>query len=108
MMNVTSTVLGDTLIAKLDGRVDAGSCKNLEEQATAWIESGNTRLVFDCESMEYVSSAGLRVFLLVAKRVGEKGGFVKLCALPAPVREIFDISGFSQLFTIVPAVSDAL
>lgn len=73
MMNVTSTVLGDTLIAKLDGRVDAGSCKSLEEQATGWIESGKTRLVFDCESMEYVSSAGLRVFLLVAKRVGRRG-----------------------------------
>lgn len=108
MMNVTSTVLGDTLIAKLDGRVDANSCKGLEEQAMGWIENGRTRLVFDCETMEYVSSAGLRVFLLIAKRVGEKRGSVKLCAMSPGVREIFDISGFSQLFTIVPAVSDAL
>lgn len=108
MMNVTSTVLGDILIARLDGRVDASSCKSLEEQAMGWIECGHTHLVFDCETMDYISSAGLRVFLLIAKRVGERSGSVKLCGLSAPVREIFDISGFSQLFAIVPALSDAL
>lgn len=108
MMNVTSTVLGDTLIAKLEGRIDASTSKDLEQQAMQWIEDGNIRLVLDCEEVAYVSSAGLRVFLLIAKKIAEKSGSIKLCALTEPVREIFDISGFSKLFTIEPAVSDAL
>lgn len=108
MLEITTKTLGETLIATLSGRIDATASKALEEQAAAWIAAGHHRLVLDCNTLIYISSAGLRVFLLIAKQIASVGGSLKLCGITGAVHEVFEISGFSRLFTILPSLDDAL
>jgi len=108
MLEITSKTQDDLLIATLSGRIDATASKVLEEQAMGWIDAGQHQLILDCAPLIYISSAGLRVFLLIAKRIAAVGGSVKLCGVTGAVHEVFEISGFSRLFTILPSVGDAL
>ena len=108
MLEIASEPRGQTLVVSLTGRIDASSSSILQEQVTEWIDSGLTHLVFNLNSMTYVSSAGLRVILLIAKKIKEVDGSIKLCALTPAVKEVFDICGFSGLFTVLPSVDEAL
>lgn len=108
MLDISSERQGEALVIGMNGRIDASSAKELEQRCLGWIDAGERRLVFDFSQVQYISSAGLRVFLLVAKRLGAVQGSVRLCGLGATIRDVFDISGFSKLFTIVATVRDAI
>lgn len=108
MLAISSTRQGNALVVAMDGRIDASSVKDLERQSLEWIEAGEKRLVFDFAAVGYISSAGLRVFLLIAKRLGAAQGSLCLCGMNPTLRDVFEISGFSKLFTIVSRVEDAL
>jgi anti-anti-sigma factor len=62
----------------------------------------------DFAGVEYISSAGLRVFLLLAKRMRDLQGRVVLCAMPEPVRQVFRLAGFMPLFLVEPSRDAAL
>ena len=64
--------------------------------------------VLDFSGVNFISSAGLRAILLIAKRLEPIGGKVKLCGLNATLMDVFEISGFSKLFVIVPTVAEAI
>lgn len=108
MLSISSTPQGEGLIIGLIGRIDVTSAKELEKQCLAWIDGGQRQLIFDFAKVDYISSAGLRVFLLIAKRLGPVQGTLRLCAMSATLRDVFEISGFSKLFTILPTVAEAL
>lgn len=108
MLTISSAHQDGILIANLSGRIDAASAKDLEQQCLQWIEGGETRLIFDFSDVNYISSAALRVFLLVAKRLGGVNGSVRMCGLNSTIRDVFDISGFSKLFTITATLQEAL
>jgi anti-anti-sigma factor len=91
---------GDIVIAKLAGRLDSSSALSAEEQLTRLIGSGMPRLAIDLSNLEYVSSAGLRTLLLVARKVQQAHGKVVLFGLAPGVRDVFAISGFDSIFTI--------
>jgi anti-anti-sigma factor len=101
MLEISSHSSDNRLVLALKGRVDASGSKTLEESILAHLEQGHTRLILDCTEMNYISSAGLRSFLMAAKKIREiPGGTLDLCALAPAVREVFEISGFSQIFSI--------
>jgi anti-anti-sigma factor len=108
MLAISSTRQGNALVVAMDGRIDASSVKSLEERCMEWIDAGEKRLVFDFTSVGYISSAGLRVFLLIAKRLGAAEGSLCLCGMNATLRDVFEISGFSKLFSIASSVEEAL
>ena len=66
------------------------------------------RIVLDLSGLEYVSSAGLRCFMLAAKEARTHGGKIVLAALRPVVAEIFQISRFNMVFRVFPAVREAL
>lgn len=104
-MLLVSTAKRETLlIVTLEGRIDAVSAKDLERQGLQWIERGEKQLVCDFAAVNYISSAGLRVFLVLAKKLRAVQGAVRLCGLRPEIREVFEISGFSQLFAIADTV----
>lgn len=96
------------LVLGLEGRLDAISSKVFEEKVLAMIDGGDTRFVIDLARLDYVSSAGLRVFLVASKRLVPAGGKVVLCSLQEPVRQVFDIVGFYSVFSIVNSTDEAL
>jgi anti-anti-sigma factor len=91
---------GDVVIAKLAGRLDSSSAPAAEEQLTRAIGSGTPRLVIDLSRLEYISSAGLRALLLIARKVQQAQGKLALFGLAPNVHEVFSISGFNTIFTI--------
>jgi anti-anti-sigma factor len=108
MLAISSAKQNTALVVTLEGRIDASSAKQLEQQCLEWIDGGERLLVFDFSAVNYISSAGLRVFLLAAKRIGSVQGSVRLCALNATLLNVFEISGFSKLFAIFSTVQEAV
>jgi anti-anti-sigma factor len=107
-MNVYEERKDGLLILCLEGRLDATSSKMFEDKILAVIDGGETRFVIDLSQLNYVSSAGLRVFLLASKRLNPAGGKLVLCSLQEPVREVFDIVGFFSIHSILSSRDEAL
>ncbi len=96
------------LVLGLEGRLDATNAKVLEDKVLAVIDGGESRFVIDLSQLNYVSSAGLRVFLLASKRLNPSGGKVALCSLQEPVKQVFDIVGFYSILSISDSKDEAL
>lgn len=98
MFDIKQETDGDVLTVTLAGRLDTTTAPELEEAISQPTDSANS-LVFDIADLVYVSSAGLRVFLTTQKKMMKKGG-MKLVHTNDDVREIFDVTGFSDFLTI--------
>jgi anti-anti-sigma factor len=100
---------GTVLIA--EGRLDfsaAGGFQTEVERALSGAGKAPAALIIDCAGLEYVSSAGLRVFLLAARTAQRAGIWFAVCGLRQAVREVFGLSGFSQVMTVLPDRAAAL
>jgi anti-anti-sigma factor len=91
---------GEVTIAKLAGRLDSGSAQAAEERFAGLLGAEVPHLAIDLSGLEYISSAGLRILLVVAKKVQQAHGKVVLFGLGSNVREVFAISGFDKIFAI--------
>lgn len=107
-MTMTIESQGDLAVVVLTGRLDSTNAADTEAKILSQIESGRPRIVVDAAGLDYLSSAGLRVFLVVAKRVKAAGGALALHSLTDHVREVFEISGFVNVLTVCASREDAL
>ena len=82
----------------LVGRLDTVTATELDTEISAILPTVES-LVLDMEKLEYISSAGLRVILKTQKALTQKAG-LKLINVSDDVREVFDITGFSDFLTI--------
>jgi anti-anti-sigma factor len=90
------------------GRIDTTTSGAVEQALRQIVDGGARDLVVDFAGVDYISSAGLRVFLLLAKRMRDLQGRVVLCAMPEPVRQVFRLAGFMPLFLVEPSRDAAL
>ena len=81
----------------LKGRLDSATFIALEKTIGGLFESANDRVLIDFSALNYISSAGLRLILVAAKRARQVGGRLILCGLTPSVREVFEISGFLKI-----------
>ena len=98
-MTITKAKKDTELSVILKGKLDTTTAPELEAELKADID-GVTLLTFDLADLEYISSAGLRV-LMWAQRIMNNQGEMKVCHVNETVEEIFDITGFSDILTIV-------
>lgn len=98
MLNITKNANGNALKIILEGRLDTTTAPQLESQLQDALGSV-TDLKFDLEKLEYISSAGLRV-LLASQKIMNKQGTMVISNASAEVKEIFDVTGFSDILTI--------
>ncbi len=98
MLDINKFAEGEKLTIKLTGRLDTTTAPELEEQVNASL-SGIKTLLFDVADMEYISSAGLRV-LLASQKLMNKQGNMKVLHPTDDVKEIFEVTGFSDILTI--------
>ena len=89
----------NTQILALAGRLDTATASMLEAEISALLPAAQS-LTLDMEKVEYISSACLRVILKTQKTLEKKEG-LKLTRVPGAVKEVFDITGFSDFLTIV-------
>jgi anti-anti-sigma factor len=107
-MEIDVQVAGKALVACVKGRVDTLSAPAFEKGLAEALNREEKCLVFDLAGLEYISSAGLRVFLTTAKMLKAKGGEIRLAATQGSVRKVFQISGFFTLFKHFDTREDAL
>ena len=98
MLNITNAKDGDKLTVELEGRLDTTTSPQLEENMSEQL-GGVTQLTFDLAKLEYISSAGLRVLLSSQKTMNKQGEMI-VKNVSEEVQEIFEVTGFSDIFTI--------
>jgi len=99
---------GNVRILALKGYLDAHTAPRFEAAVEEELRAGHSRLVVDCSGLDYISSAGLGVFMTFIDEARQAGGDIKLAAIQPKVYQIFDVLGFPALFDIQPTVEDAL
>lgn len=90
------------------GRIDTTTSGSVDETLRQAVDAGARRIVIDFSSVEYISSAGLRVFLVLAKRMRDLQGRLILCGMPEPVAQVFRLAGFMALFRVEPSRVEAV
>lgn len=103
----TSQQKGITVLS-LNGRMDATTVSTFEAECRARFEEGNTRLVIDMKNLSYISSAGLRGILSMVKLCKSSSGGLFFCNLDPKVKDVFKITGFTNMLPIHETLDAAL
>jgi stage II sporulation protein AA (anti-sigma F factor antagonist) len=90
------------------GQITSGNASVIESEMMSHIEKKNYDIILDLAELSYISSAGLRVVLLLAKKVKQHGGNLVLCRLQPKVREVFAVSGFLAILKVVDTRDEAI
>ncbi len=107
-MNIKKEKIGNFTVLKIKGRIDTIHSSALELEVNQQFDSGEKNLIFNCSGMDYISSSGLRIFLVAQKKAKAINGKLFLCDMQPAIQEIFRISGFSNLFRIFDTQEEAL
>lgn len=106
-MKIKESKSGAVIILDLNGRLDASNSGVLEKKLTDLLGAGEKYFILDFDRLDYISSAGLRVLLMAAKKANGAGGKEALSSLKEHVREVFDIAGFTAIFPICSTSEEA-
>jgi anti-sigma B factor antagonist len=110
-MNVTSRRFANAVSVQVAGRLDQDTCEAFRGQLMTFVESAahdGGAIVLDLSQLEYVSSAGLRCFMLASRQAKAQHGRIFVAALQPMVREIFEISHFNLVFQVFPTLREAM
>jgi len=107
-MQITKSQERDTTILAFTGHLDTKTSKAAEDAVNAALDAGAVKLGLDFTALEYISSAGLRVLLATMKRIKKAGGKLHLWGMNPTVKEVFVISGFSNIFSMFDGRAAAL
>jgi anti-anti-sigma factor len=107
-MEITEIQSGAVTAVALKGRVDGSTAGTLRDRLSKLIESGLARLVIDFRDVAYISSAGFRTLLIIAKQTEDADGHLALCGISSEVRRLFEIAAFTDLFLILPNRQEAI
>jgi anti-sigma B factor antagonist len=110
-MNVTSRRFANAVVVLAAGRLDQDTCEAFRGDLLKYVEEAahdGGAIVLDLSSLEYVSSAGLRCFMLASRQAKAQHGRIFVAALQPMVAEIFQISHFNLVFQVFPTVREAV
>ena len=107
-MEMKSTKEGDVLIFEPEGRIHGTNARDVETAFLDKVRGGELVILVDFSEVDFISSAGLRVLLMVAKEVKARSGRIELCSMRDYLKEVFEVSGFNAIFQIHEARSDGL
>ena len=100
-MDVTIQEQDDKVVAILAGRLNTASASQTEKALSPLYDVEGKDIIIDCTDMSYISSIGLRIFLSILKNTEQKGRHVYIKGMNDEVRNVFNITGFSNLFGFV-------
>lgn len=107
-MEILTKQADNCTIVEVKGRLDTTNYNNLETELNKIIEKGKHNILVDCTNLVYVSSSGLRVFLVALKTLNKLKGKFLMSNLQDNIKEIFEISGFISIFKVFPSNEEAL
>ena len=107
-MNIDTEQQENVLILKPQGRIDSANAHDFQQSLAAAIGDRQSAVVADLEGISYMSSAGLRAVLIVAKALRQRGARFALCSLAPVIADVFTVSGFSKIFSVLDSRAEAL
>jgi anti-sigma B factor antagonist len=110
-MNVSSRRFANAVVLRVEGRLDQDTCGGFTTELMTSVDGAvrvGGAIVLDLSGLEYVSSAGLRCFMLASREAKAHQGRILVASLQPMVAEIFAISHFNLVFQVFPTVRDAL
>ncbi len=110
-MALKASRYANALVLGVSGRLDQDNCDAFRADLMAHVEKSahdGGSVVLDLSGLEYVSSAGLRCFMLASRQAKAQHGRIVVAALQPMVAEIFEISHFNLVFQVFPTVREAL
>ena len=88
-------------VVELDGRLDILSGENLQQKLDEIVdEQKKYTILIDCNKLSFISSAGLRLFMIVSKKLTRLGGKIAFSAFNDSNKKIFEITGYNKFFSI--------
>ena len=100
-MDIKITQQENKTIVVLSGRIDTSSADQFQQDIAPLMEGEKPDIDIDCTDLSYTSSQGLRIFLMLQKSVKARSGKMVLRNMNPQVKEVFDITGFSNIITIL-------
>lgn len=107
-MSLSKKNINGFCILNIEGRIDTTNYISFEKDIREVINSGEDNIIFNCSGLDYISSSGLRVFLIALKMLMGSNGKLHLCEMQPAIKVIFDISNFSSIFKIFESEEEAL
>ena len=110
-MNVSSRRFANAIAVQVAGRLDQDTCEAFRGQLMGFVDAAardGGAIVLDLSALEYVSSAGLRCFMLASRQAKAQHGRILVAALQPMVGEIFEISHFNLVFQVFPTLGEAM
>lgn len=107
-MKITTAEVGDIIVLAITGRLDGQHAQEAEQVFMSLTQGGKTQYVLDFTDMAYISSAGLRVVLIAAKKVRSVQGRLICSGMNDQVRDVFEMSGFMSILETAATRDEAL
>jgi len=110
-MQIKTNLCGEFTVVQADGRLDAETAAGFEIEVFGLLDAGQRNLIFDFQTLSYISSIGLRAILTCAKRIKTAKGKLALCGLSGGVLQVIEMSGFDtflSLFDTAEAAAEKL
>ena len=107
-MEINTREVEGIVVVDLGGKLDTQTSGPASEELTRIAKGNRVRILVNLQNVEFVSSAGLRVLLRLAKTLGANDGVLKICCISGVVKEVMDISGFGTLLDIHDTEAAAL
>jgi len=102
------TGIENSILIYLSGYIDTYNSLFFQKRIAKIIDSGYINIIFNCASLNYVSSTGIGSFTAFLKMLKPKGGDIVLLEIQPKVYEVFQLLGFSQFFNIKDSIDDAI
>jgi anti-sigma B factor antagonist len=106
-MKITNEKENDFYVIGIDGDLDASSCINLDKSISEAVSNGEKKIIIDCSRLNYISSAGLGVFMSYLQDFENNNISLVLFSLSDKVKNVFQILGLDQLIKIVNTKEEA-
>lgn len=106
-MGIKTVTQGQVTIIEISGRLDANTAPQAQGEIMPLVVP-NCLLVLDMRQCPYISSAGLRVLLMIAKLLAIKEGRGALAGLSEEIKDVMEMTGFAQFFDNYDTVSEAI
>ena len=107
-MEICVRETGGVSVLDFTGNLDTNTSQEAQAKTNELLDQKTLKLLVNCEKLEYISSAGLRVLLATAKSIQTKAGELRICCLNEVAQEIFEITGFIDILNVFETEEQAL
>ena len=107
-MEVTSKSSDNAIVIYVDGDLTTNSSPEVEAEINEILEEATNNVVINVEKVNFIASTGLRVILVLGKRLDGEGFKLSVCSMNSSTKSVFEMSGFTKLFPIFDTEEEAL